>query len=103
MVVVSIKGSDLLPLFDYLATTPGKGAFPQVSEGISFTINTITGKCEDILIKGEPVDADRIYRIATNSFLAAGGDGYQAFTKAIDRVMILPYSNGILVSNTWFT
>jgi 5'-nucleotidase/UDP-sugar diphosphatase len=83
--VVSIKGSDLLPLFDYLATTPGKGAFPQVSEGISFTINTIAGKCEDILINGEPIDPNRIYRVATNSFLAVGGDGYRAFEKAVDR------------------
>lgn len=85
VVVVSIRGSDLLDLFDYLATTPGKGAFPQVSEGLSFTINTITGKCEDILIKGEPIDADRIYRVATNSFLATGGDGYRAFENALDR------------------
>ncbi len=85
VVVVSIKGSDLLPLFDYIATTPGKGAFPQVSEGISFTINTKIGKCEDILIKGEPIDPERVYRIATNSFMAIGGDGYQAFLKAIDR------------------
>jgi 5'-nucleotidase/UDP-sugar diphosphatase len=84
VVVVSIKGSDLLPLFDFMATTPGKGAFPQVSEGTSFTINTITGKCEDILINGAPIDPDRIYRIATNSFLAVGGDGYQAFEKAVD-------------------
>jgi 5'-nucleotidase/UDP-sugar diphosphatase len=82
--VVSIKGKDLIPMFDFIAATPGKGAFPQVSEGVGFTINTTTGKCQDILINGKPVDPEKIYRIATNSFMAAGGDGYQAFTKAID-------------------
>ncbi len=85
VVVVTIKGSELTPLFDFIATTPGKGAFPQVSEGVSFSINTTTGKCEDILIKGKPIDPERIYRIATNSFMAIGGDGYQAFVKAVDR------------------
>lgn len=85
VVVVTIKGADLIPLFDFIATTPGKGAFPQVSEGVSFTINTATGKCEDILIKGKPIDPERIYRIATNSFMAVGGDGYQAFENAIER------------------
>lgn len=85
VVVVTIKGADLLPLFDFIATTPGKGAFPQVSDGISFSINNTTGKCEDILVKGKPIDPERNYRIATNSFMAIGGDGYQAFEKAIDR------------------
>ena len=84
VMVVTIKGAHLLPLFDYIAATPGKGAFPQVSEGVSFTINTATGKCEDILIKGKPIDPERIYRIATNSFMAVGGDGYQAFANAVE-------------------
>lgn len=85
VVVVTIKGAELIPLFDFIATTPGKGAFPQVSDGVSFSINPTTGKCEDILIKGKPIDPEKVYRIATNSFMAIGGDGYQAFTKAIDR------------------
>lgn len=85
VVVVSIKGSDLLSLFDFIATTPGKGSFPQVSEGVSFTINTAAGKCEAVLINGKPIEPERIYRIATNSFQAIGGDGYQAFEKAIER------------------
>lgn len=85
VVVVSIKGSDLLALFDFLATTPGKGSFPQVSEGVSFAIDTTTGKCQDILINGEPIDPERVYKVATNSFLAIGGDGYRAFENAIER------------------
>lgn len=94
--VVTIKGSDLLPLFDFIATTPGKGAFPQVSAGVSFTINTITGKCEDILIKGKPIEPERLYKIATNSFMAVGGDGYQAFVNAIER-----YDTSVFQRDTW--
>jgi 5'-nucleotidase/UDP-sugar diphosphatase len=83
--VVTLKGADLQTLFDYLAAIPqGAGAFPQVSEGVKFTINYNTGKCENITINGQPIDASKLYRIATNSYLAAGGDGYQAFLKAVD-------------------
>jgi 5'-nucleotidase/UDP-sugar diphosphatase len=56
-----------------------------VSEGVSFTINRVTGRCEDVQIKGKPLDPARTYRIATNSYLAAGGDGYRMFLNALDR------------------
>ena len=86
VVVLTMKGSGVLSLFDYIATIyMGRGAFPQVSEGLRFTINYAAGKCEDILINGKPVDPDRMYKIATNSYLANGGDGYKVFLKAIDR------------------
>lgn len=83
--VVTLKGDQVQALFDFIATIPqGKGAFPQVSEGVSFTINYETNRCENILINGAPIDPDKIYKIATNSFMASGGDGYQAFTNALD-------------------
>lgn len=86
VVVVTLKGTDVQALFDFIATIPqGKGAFPQVSEGVSFTINYDTGKCENILINGKPIDPDRNYKIATNSFMATGGDGYVAFTNAVEK------------------
>ena len=28
------------------------------------------------MVNGEPYDPDKIYRLASNDFLAAGGDGY---------------------------
>lgn len=80
-----MKGSDVAALFDYIATIPqGNGAFPQVSEGVSFTINYDAQKCEDILINGSPIDPDRLYKVGTNSYLASGGDGYKAFLNAVD-------------------
>ncbi len=86
LVVLTMKGSDVLSLFDYFATIErGSGAFPQVSEGLNFTINYATGRCEDIFIYGKPIDPDRTYKIVTNSYLANGGDGYKMFLKAVDR------------------
>lgn len=97
--VVTLKGTDLQTLFDYLATIPqGAGAFPQVSEGVKFTINYNTGKCENITVNGQPVDPAKLYRIATNSYMAAGGDGYQAFLKAVDMYDTSVFQRDALIS-----
>jgi 5'-nucleotidase/UDP-sugar diphosphatase len=84
--VVTMKGTEVIALFDYIATIPqGKGGFPQVSQGVRFTLNYTTGKCENILIHGNPIDPGKRYRIVTNSYMAAGGDGYQVFLNAAVR------------------
>lgn len=76
-----MKGSDLPELFNHMASSRG-GGFPQVSEGVSFTINRATGKVENLLAGGKPVDPEKLYNIATNSFMATGGDDYTVFLKA---------------------
>jgi len=40
-------------------------------------------KCENILINGKPIDENKVYKIATNSYMATGGDGYVVFKKAL--------------------
>ncbi len=86
MMILTLKGSDVIELFNYVGSiAQGNGAFAQVSHGVSYTINYNTGACEDLLINGKPVDPNKTYRIATNDFIAAGKDGYVVFTKAIDR------------------
>jgi hypothetical protein len=85
-VVLSLKGREVSSLFDYVAgIKAGEGAFPQVSTGIHFTLNRLTGECEDIRINGQPIDPDKTYRIVTNSYLASGGDGYKVFLEGFDR------------------
>jgi 5'-nucleotidase/UDP-sugar diphosphatase len=85
VMVMTMKGSDVQKLFDYIATiSNGAGAFPQVSDSVSFTINYNTGETENVRINGEPIDPDATYKIATNSYMAAGGDGYSMFTNAIN-------------------
>ncbi len=39
----------------------------------------------DLLVDGAPVDPDETYLVATNNFLAGGGDGHEAFTRALER------------------
>jgi len=85
-VVLSLKGKDVLTLFDYAAQIqPGAGGFPQVSRGVRFTIDRATGECKEIRIKGKPVDPDKTYVVVTNSYLASGGDGYKVLLQGFDR------------------
>jgi 5'-nucleotidase/UDP-sugar diphosphatase len=80
---VTLKGSDVIALFNQTPETVGHGAMPQVSEGVSFVIDTASGTVSDLLINGKPVDPAKEYVIATNSYLAAGGDGYKVFTNNV--------------------
>jgi 5'-nucleotidase/UDP-sugar diphosphatase len=81
-----MKGRQVLRLFDHMAAVPaGSGAFPQVSEGVRLAINSQTQRVERLTIKGKPIDSERIYSIATNSYLAGGGDGYKILLEALDR------------------
>lgn len=78
VVVLKMKGHQVLRLFDFMASIPaGSGAFPQVSEGVRFTINSSARKSEGVTLEGKPIDPERTYSIAANSYLAAGGDGYK--------------------------
>lgn len=52
-----------------------KGAFPQVA-GITYVIDPSQPKG---MVKGQPIDLNKTYRLATNDFMAVGGDEYTVF------------------------
>ncbi|EMH4164060.1 bifunctional UDP-sugar hydrolase/5'-nucleotidase [Pluralibacter gergoviae] len=52
---------------------PDSGAYPQFAN-VSFVAKN--GQLSDLKIKGEPVDMNKTYRMATLNFNASGGDGY---------------------------
>ncbi|MHB8068784.1 MAG: bifunctional metallophosphatase/5'-nucleotidase [Desulfobaccales bacterium] len=63
----------------------GAGRFPQVS-GLSFTYSRgapAGSRVKEIMMGGKPLDLQKEYVVATNDFMAAGGDGYQAFGEAL--------------------
>jgi len=63
----------------------GAGRFPQVS-GLSFTYSRRApagSRVKEISIGGQPLDPRKEYVVATNDFMAAGGDGYQVFGEAL--------------------
>jgi 2',3'-cyclic-nucleotide 2'-phosphodiesterase (5'-nucleotidase family) len=61
------------------------GRFPQVS-GLSITYSPkapVGSRVKEVLIGGQPLDPRKEYVVATNDFMAAGGDGYRAFGEAL--------------------
>jgi len=82
VVTVDMTGAEVQEMFDFISTIPrGKGGFPQVSKGVSFTVDFISGETRDISINGRPIDPNKTYKVATNSFMADGGDNYVMMTK----------------------
>jgi 2',3'-cyclic-nucleotide 2'-phosphodiesterase (5'-nucleotidase family) len=60
------------------------GRFPQVS-GITAEVDLkepVGSRVKSVKINGEPLDPARTYKLATNDFMARGGDGYRSFTEA---------------------
>ncbi|MDR3115634.1 MAG: 5'-nucleotidase C-terminal domain-containing protein [Treponema sp.] len=83
--IVSLKGSEIIDLFTFIASIPqGNGGWAQVSQEVRYTIDYTqsTGILKDLTIHGEPVDPDKVYRFCTNSYLLDGGDGYNILGKA---------------------
>ncbi len=82
VVVVELDGKAMGRLLEHMAVgaaRKGKG-FPQVSSGLAMRVEAGSGRIRKVLIGGKPLDPDGTYRVATNSYLAAGGDGYRALT-----------------------
>lgn len=64
-----------------------KGRFPQVS-GISFTVVThqaVGQRITNLQINGQPIQADKLYTVATTDYLAEGGDGFSMLKNASRR------------------
>jgi len=79
--LTTMKGSDVLKLFDFIASIPqGAGAWAQVSAEARYTIDYTDpsgkGVLKNLTIRGQSVDPDKEYTFITNDYLMNGGDGY---------------------------
>jgi 5'-nucleotidase/UDP-sugar diphosphatase len=84
--IVSLKGSEILELFDFIATVPqGAGGFPQFSKEVRYTLDVPSKRISGLTIGGSPVDPNKTYRFCTNDYLLGGGDGYTVLTKSQDQ------------------
>jgi 5'-nucleotidase / UDP-sugar diphosphatase len=87
IVAIRLTGKEIKAALEHgvSAIEKNEGRFPQVS-GLTFTYNAsapVGSRIGDILIAGSAIDPGREYTVATNDFLAAGGDGYTAFGDAV--------------------
>jgi len=98
--VMTLKGSDVVDLFNFIGSIKqGAGAWAQVSKEVKYTITydaVGNGTISGLTINGKPVDPDKTYKIATNDYMAGGGDGYTAFKKSIDT-----FNSSMLLSSVF--
>lgn len=64
----------------------------QVSDGFTYTLDlTRSGAdrvvADSVRLNGEPLDAGATYRVAVNSFLAGGGDGFPTLAEGTDPLV----------------
>jgi len=73
---ITLKGSDVMLLFNNIASAGG--------EGVSSSVRIVarkTGKVASATINGQPVDPEKEYRVATIDYLLGGTDKMTAFLK----------------------
>jgi 2',3'-cyclic-nucleotide 2'-phosphodiesterase (5'-nucleotidase family) len=100
LVTIEITGRDLRAgLENGLAyLSEARGRFPQVS-GITLTADLARPggqRIQSIAVDGVPLDPGKVYKVATNDFLARGSDGYVTFGQARP---LLPVDDSPLLAN----
>ena len=80
---MTMKGSQVMTLFEQIAARGGEG----VSHSVKAVISK-DGKLKSLKINGEEVNPDAEYRIATIDYLSEGNDGMPAFTHGTNRKML---------------
>jgi 2',3'-cyclic-nucleotide 2'-phosphodiesterase (5'-nucleotidase family) len=80
LVVLALKGDQILEMTTYII----KEKKPHPLSGMTFTI-TKDNIAKNILIQGKPLDNNTIYYVATNDYLANGGDSMNFFLKAVQK------------------
>ena len=80
VVVLEMKGSDLLELMKNIAAVKGEG----VNSSVRMEI-TSDGELLSCTIDGKEIDPHRIYTVATIDYLAEGNDKMYALKKAVKR------------------
>jgi len=104
VVVIDVDGADLRRgIENGIAQWPNAvGRFPQVS-GLTIEADMkrpAGDRITTIKVGGEPLDPSKTYRIATNDFMARGGDGYTMFR---DAPRLLPDDDAPLLANEVMT
>lgn len=94
LLVLALKGEQIQEIASYII----KEKVPHPLSGMTFTI-TKENIAKDIRIKGKSLESNKVYYVATNDYLANGGDNMKFFLKKIEiydldyklRSMLLDY------------
>ncbi len=87
LVSLKLTGREIKAALEHGVSQVGStaGRFPQVS-GLKFSYRKqapIGQRVQEISLDGKPLEPHKEYTLATNDFLAAGGDGYRVLADAV--------------------
>lgn len=82
VVVMELTADQVQQVLDYDVSLAGQSGGSLHLAGITYSEQN--GTAVDIEIGGESMDSGEAYQIATNNFLAAGGDGYEMLKNGSD-------------------
>lgn len=83
LIIFEMKGRDVESMLRESLGRRNRGGWGQLS---GVTLVDAGGNPTEIRVGGLPLDPNAVYRVATNSFTAAGGDGYTVFRRARSKV-----------------
>ena len=83
LAVIEVSGEELMAALEHgVDLYPEQaGHFPHVS-GMAYKFDAnkeVGNRIEEVTVNGEPLDLTKSYKLVTNDFMAAGGDGYTMF------------------------
>jgi 2',3'-cyclic-nucleotide 2'-phosphodiesterase (5'-nucleotidase family) len=77
LVVLTLKGEDVLALCESFARYGGQGV-------AGMRVKTVDGQLADVQVDGKPVDPKALYTVATSDYLSGGTDHMEALTRYTD-------------------
>ncbi|MGN2639635.1 bifunctional metallophosphatase/5'-nucleotidase [Nocardia takedensis] len=91
VVTVTLTGAQLLRLLEQQWKDPNKPTVLSPA-GLSYTyVDSAPAEhkvvADSVRVAGQPLNPVATYRVSTNSFLAAGGDGFTVFTEGTDKTV----------------
>ena len=80
LVVIDLKGNQIQEMINYIISEKK----PHPLNGLTFTISK-NNEATSILVQGKPLEIDTTYYVATNDYLANGGDNMVFFKKGSQK------------------
>jgi 5'-nucleotidase len=92
LVILDLTGAQLRTMLEQQWDRPNNEQYMlQVSRGLSYSWDSSRPVGQRLVpgslkVDGKPVEEGKHYRIATNNFLAGGGDNFQVLAKGVNRL-----------------
>lgn len=90
--VCEITGDEVYQALEhgYSMLPETNGAFSQTDLQVVYSESKPAGeRIDEVLLDGEPIDRNAVYTVATNDFMAVGGDGYTMFGRVLQEGRVL--------------